>query len=93
MPLYRKLPQRGFNRSRFQTDIAVLNVAKLEELSAEIVNLNTLKQAGLVRRNAKFVKLLGNGEISKPLQVEVHYASSSAGRKIESAGGSIKLIS
>lgn len=91
MPLYRKLPQRGFNRARFQTDIAVVNLSKLNDLSSDKVNLETLKAAGLIRSNAKFVKILGSGDISKAIQVEVNFASASAAKKIEAAGGSVTL--
>ena len=91
MPLYRKLPQRGFNRARFQTDIAVVNLSKLTDLNSDKVNLETLKAAGLIRSNAKFVKILGSGDISKALQVEVNFASASATKKIEAAGGSVTL--
>lgn len=91
MPLYRKLPQRGFNRTRFQTDIAVVNVGQLEKIGSDQVNLETLKEAGLIRSNVSLVKLLGSGEITKALKVEVNYASASAGKKIEAAGGSISL--
>ena len=91
MPLYRKLPQRGFNRSRFQTTIAVVNIGQLEKLSSEEINLDSLKQAGLVRSNATTVKLLGSGEVSKPVKVTVNYASMSAGKKIEAAGGTLTL--
>ncbi len=91
MPLYRKLPQRGFNRARFQTDIAVVNLSKLNDLNSDKVNLETLKAAGLIRSNAKFVKILGSGDISKAIQVEVNFASASAAKKIEAAGGSVTL--
>ena len=91
MPLYRKLPQRGFNRARFQTDIAVVNLSKLNDLNSDKVNLETLKAVGLIRSNAKFVKILGSGDISKALQVEVNFASASAAKKIEAAGGSVTL--
>lgn len=91
MPLYRKLPQRGFNRTRFQVDIAIVNVGQLEKVSSEEINLQTLKDAGLIRSNATSVKLLGSGEVAKALKVKVNFASSSAGKKIESAGGTITL--
>ena len=93
MPLYRKLPQRGFNRSRFQSAIAVVNLGNLENLPTQAVNLESLKSAGLIRKNAKSVKLLGSGEISKSFQVEVNYVSATAAKKIEAAGGSIILPS
>jgi len=91
MPLYRKLPQRGFNRSRFQTQIAVVNVGNLANLPSEKINIDTLVDAGLVRPNAKSVKLLGMGEVSKSFEVEVNFASASAIKKIEASGGTVKL--
>jgi len=91
MPLYRKLPQRGFNRSRFQTDIAVVNISKLDDLETDKINLQTLKVAGLIRSNAKFIKLLGSGNVTKPIHAEVNFASASAAKKIEAAGGSVTL--
>lgn len=91
MPLYRKLPQRGFNRSRFQETVSVVNIDNLSQLSGDKVTLQTLKDAGLIRKNSRLVKLLGNGEVSKPLQVEVHFVSASAQKKIQAAGGTVVL--
>jgi len=90
MPLYRKLPQRGFNRARFQSTIAIVNVGDLEILTSDKVNLETLTDAGLIRSNSKSVKLLGTGDTSKSFEVEVNFASASAIKKIEAAGGSVK---
>ena len=91
MPLYRKLPQRGFNRARFQSTIAIINVGDLEILPSDKVNLESLSSAGLIRANSKSVKLLGTGDITKSFEVEVNFASASAVKKIEAAGGSIKI--
>jgi len=91
MPLYRKLPQRGFNRARFQSTIAIVNVGDLEILPSDKVNLESLSSAGLIRANSKSVKLLGTGDITKSFEVEVNFASASAVKKIEAAGGSIKI--
>tara|TARA_B100002019_G_C21266181_1_gene599568 strand:- start:1808 stop:2242 length:435 start_codon:yes stop_codon:yes gene_type:complete len=91
MPLYRKLPQRGFNRSRFQSDIEIVNVGQLDKLSSNEVDLQTLKEAGIIRSNAKSVKLLGSGEVTKSLQVKVNFSSASASKKIEAAGGTITI--
>ncbi len=91
MPLFRKLPQRGFNRSRFQTDVAIVNVSQLEKLETDQVNIQTLKDAGLIRSNVGTIKLLGFGEVAKAFHVQVNFASASAGKKIEAAGGSITL--
>ena len=88
MPLFRKLPQRGFNRSRFQTPCSVVNLTDLSKVEGDKINLETLKQAGLVRPNSKNVKLLGTGEVDKAYSVFVTLASKSAKQKIEAAGGS-----
>jgi len=91
MPLYRKLPQRGFNRTRFQKQIDVINIGDLSKLKSDDVNLQTLKEVGLIRQNSKLVKLLGEGEITKALKVEVNFVSTSASKKVEAAGGTISL--
>jgi len=90
MPLYRKLPQRGFNRTRFQKDIAVVNVGELKKLTTSEVTLESLKKSGLVRSNAKIVKILGTGEIETSYTINVDYVSASACKKIEAVGGSVK---
>jgi len=90
MPLYRKLPQRGFNRTRFQKDIAVVNVGELKKLTTSEVTLESLKKSGLVRSNAKIVKILGTGEIETSFTVNVDYVSASACKKIEAVGGTVK---
>ena len=88
MPLFRKLPQRGFNRTRFQKPCSVVNLADLAKLAGDKVDLESLKNAGLVRANSKRVKLLGSGEVDKVYQVNVTFVSKTAKEKIESAGGS-----
>ena len=88
MPLFRKLPQRGFNRTRFQIPCAVVNLGDLAKLSGDKVDLESLKEAGLIRANSKRVKLLGTGEADKAYQVNVTFVPKAAKEKIESAGGS-----
>jgi large subunit ribosomal protein L15 len=87
MPLFRKLPQRGFNRTRFQKPCSVVNLGDLAKLAGDKVDLESLKEAGLVRSNSKRVKLLGMGETGKAYQVNVTFVSKSAKEKIEAAGG------
>jgi len=89
MPLFRKLPQRGFNRKRFQTSCAVVNLNDLAKLDSDKVDLESLKKAGLIRSNAKSVKLLATGDIDKAFKVSVNFISAAAKEKIESAGGNI----
>ena len=92
MPLFRKLPQRGFNRTRFQTTISTVNVGELDKVDGNKIDLDSLKAAGLIRSNSSIVKLLGNGEVKLSLEVHVHQASASAKSKIESAGGSVTIL-
>jgi len=90
MPLFRKLPQRGFNRTRFQTPCAVINLYDLDKISGDVVNLSTLKEAGLIRSNSTLAKLLGNGSVDRPYKVKLAACSKSAREKIEAAGGTVE---
>lgn len=89
MPLYRKLPHRGFNQFNFRTEIAVVNVGDLASLDAAIteVNAEVLATNGLIRKDEKAVKILGDGELSRALKVTAAKFSESAKAKIEKAGG------
>jgi len=89
MPLYRKLPHRGFNQFNFRTEIAVLNVGALEGLDASVkeVTAETLAAAGLIRGGEKAVKILGDGELTRAIKVTAAKFSESAKAKIEKAGG------
>ena len=90
MPLYRKLPHRGFNNSEFRTSYAVVNVGDLAKLDAKIteVNAEVLAKAGIIRANVKLLKVLGDGEISRALKVTAQKFTGSAKAKLEKAGGS-----
>ncbi len=92
LPLYRKLPKRGFN-NKFATKYATVNVAVLNEKfeDGETVNLETLKAKGLVKKALDGLKVLGNGEISKKLTVEAKVFSATAKEKIEAAGGKAEV--
>ncbi len=89
MPLYRRLPHRGFNSANFRTEPAVLNVGDLARLDDSVteVNAEVLAQAGIIRAGETFVKVLGDGEISRALKVTASKFSASAKAKIEAAGG------
>lgn len=88
MPLYRKLPHRGFNNFEFRTDYAVVNLGDLEKLEdVTDVDRKVLVERGLVRSNAARIKILGQGEIKKALNVTADKFSASARQKIEAAGG------
>lgn len=87
MPLYRKLPHRGFNNFKFRVEYATVNVGDLEELGLEEITRDDLVVAGLVRASAPLVKILGNGELTKKVVVKADKFSETAVKKIEAAGG------
>tara|TARA_B100001248_G_scaffold257208_1_gene239361 strand:+ start:3458 stop:3910 length:453 start_codon:yes stop_codon:yes gene_type:complete len=98
MPLYRRLPKRGF-KSQFKKDIAVLNLDKIQNFidkkDNEIkgsLDLNTLKEKKLIGKKYLKLKILGNGEIKKGLEISAHYVSKQALNKIEKAGGKFNLL-
>ena len=98
MPLYRRLPKRGF-KSQFKKDIAVLNLDKIQNFidkkDNEIkgsLDLNSLKEKKLIGKKYLKLKILGNGEIKKGLEISAHYVSKQALNKIEKAGGKFNLL-
>ncbi|MSU22459.1 MAG: 50S ribosomal protein L15 [Opitutus sp.] len=89
MPLYRKLPHRGFNNYEHRTEIAVLNVGDFAALDASVkeINATSLAASGLIRKGETIVKILGDGELTRALKVTAAKFSESAKAKIEKAGG------
>jgi large subunit ribosomal protein L15 len=89
MPLYRKLPRRGFNNYEFRTEIAVVNLRDLGGLDASVKEIDAagLAKAGLIRSGETAVKVLGDGEITRALKITAARFSGSAKAKIEKAGG------
>jgi len=88
MPLHRRLPKRGFTNI-FKKEYDVLNLSDLDQFEAgSTVDREALNKAGLVRKSAKGVKVLGDGEITKKLTVHADKFSKTAKEKIEAAGGS-----
>ncbi|MCF0145735.1 MAG: 50S ribosomal protein L15, partial [Eubacterium sp.] len=92
MPLYRRLPKRGFT-CRNSKQIVAINVSDLDrfEDGAE-VNIAALVESGIISNPRDGVKILGNGEITKKLNIKVTAVSASAKEKIEAAGGTIEVI-
>lgn len=93
MPLFRRVPKRGFN-NRFALKIAAVNVEDLElnfEAGAE-VNAETLRARNLAKYQYDQLKILGNGELTKALNVSAHRFSQTAKEKIEKAGGTVTII-
>ena len=97
MPLYRRLPKRGFNPIK-QEMIAILNLDKIQSYiekktinTNEILNSSSLKKLRLINKNSKKLKILGSGEIKDKINIEADLASKSALEKLEKIGGSIQL--
>ena len=93
MPLQRRLPKRGFNNI-FRTEMAIVNVAALDKAfeAGETVTVDALVKKGLVKKVLDGVKVLGNGELTKKLNVKVNAFSASAKEKIEALGGTCEVI-
>jgi large subunit ribosomal protein L15 len=91
MPLYRKLPHRGFNNYEFRTEIAIVNVGDLARLDPAVTEVDAvaLAAAGLIRSGETMVKVLGDGELTRALKVSAAKFSAAAKTKIEAAGGSV----
>lgn len=92
MPLYRKLPHRGFNNKNFRTDYAVVNLSDLARLDVTTIDRQVLVGNGLIRSNAGLIKVLGDGEVSKALTISADKFSASAKAKIEAAGGKATVV-
>lgn len=93
MPIYRRLPKRGFNNAAFKTVYGVVNLDTLEKnfSAGDSVTEDSLRKAGLVKGRFDGVKILGRGEITKALHILVDEVSASAREKIEKAGGTVEI--
>jgi len=97
MPLYKRLPKRGFNPIN-KNKVAVLNLDKMQSLienkrinSTNQINLETLKKAKIVSKTYNKIKILGSGEIKEKVDLNIDYISKSAVEKLKKAGGTISL--
>ena len=89
MPLHRRVPKRGFSNFLFKKEFQVVNISDLELLNVDTVDSNILKDNGLVKYSMRPIKILGNGDLTKKLNVTANSFSLSAKEKIEKAGGSV----
>jgi large subunit ribosomal protein L15 len=93
MPLYRRWPKRGFSHATWDKQYAVVNVGDLEQFDANsTVDLAALKAKRLVVGSFDGVRILGDGELKKPLTVKANHFSKSAGEKIAQAGGKAEVL-
>lgn len=94
MPLFRRMPKRGFSHARFDRVYLIVNVGMLERAfnDGDTVDPESLRKKGLAKGRADGVRILGKGELNKKLKVRAHHFSKSAQEKIEAKGGSIEVI-
>src|SRR4030042_1395732 len=89
MPLFRRLPKRGFSNRRFERSCQIVNVSQLERFEdGAVIGIEQLSDAGLINKKTIKVKVLGKGDLTKKLQVNAHKFSKAAEQKITASGGS-----
>jgi len=94
MPLFRRLPKRGFTNARFKVEYEVVNLADLKAFDeGATVDLEALKAKGLIPRKSRRVKILAKGEIDRSLKVVAHKFSAAASAAITAAGGTVEELS
>ena len=98
MPLYRRLPKRGF-KSLKNKNIAIINLSELQNLlnnkrisTKDEFNLKSFKEKNIINKKYNFLKILGSGEIKDKIKISTNFISKSAKDKIEKAGGSINIL-
>ncbi|MFV0250265.1 MAG: 50S ribosomal protein L15 [Bacilli bacterium] len=93
LPLYRRLPKRGFSNARFKVEYAVINLSDLNSFENEaVISPELLKEMGIVKNQLDGVKVLGNGTLEKKLTVKAHKFSKVAKDEIEKLGGKAEVI-
>ena len=99
MPLYRRLPKRGFNSITSKKDIAIINLSRIQEIITKQknmlnnkINLINLQKSKLINKKHTKLKLLGSGDLKQKFDIEVNSISKSAKEKIEKLGGKVTLI-
>ena len=99
MPLYRRLPKRGFNSLKNKKNIAIVNLSRIQEIiekektiASNKINISNLQKSKLISKKYGKLKLLGSGDLKQKLDIEVNAISKSAKEKIEKLGGKVTLI-
>ena len=94
MPIYRRVPKRGFSNTIFKKEYTVISLSFLNDNfeDGEVVSLETLFNKCLIKKGRDGVKVLGNGELNKKLTVKVHKISKSAEAAVEAKGGTVELV-
>ena len=99
MPLYRRLPKRGFKSFSNKNDVAIINLSRIQEIIKKNkntingkINLSNLQKSKLINKKYNKLKLLGSGELNEKFNIEVNSVSKSAKAKIEKIGGTVTLV-
>ena len=93
LPLFRRLPKRGFSNAKFKTEYAVINLSDLNKFEdGAVVTPELLKEMGLVKQQLDGIKVLGNGKLEKKLVVKAHNFSNVAQEQIEKLGGKAEVL-
>ncbi|GAB5046889.1 50S ribosomal protein L15 [Thermodesulfovibrio sp. TK110] len=94
MPLQRRVPKRGFSNAPFRREYAIVNLRDLNKIidEVDVITPEILLQKGVLKRLKDGLKILGNGEIKKPVTIKAHAISKTALQKIESIGGKVEVI-
>ena len=98
MPLYRRLPKRGFNPLK-KEKIAIINLGKIQDLidnqklsSTEKINIETFKKLNIINKKFNKIKILASGEIKKKIDLNAHFVSKKAEEKLKKIGGTVDLV-
>jgi large subunit ribosomal protein L15 len=91
MPLHRRLPKRGFTNI-FKKQYALINIGRLEKMEGDTFSVDSLMASGIIKKLGEGLKVLGTGELTRPITVQAHLFSASAKQKIEAAGGKAEVI-
>lgn len=93
LPLFRRLPKRGFSNKMFKKEYAVINISDLNRFNdGDVVTPELLKELGIIKKQLSGIKVLGNGTLEKKVTVKAHKFSDSAKSKIEASGGKVEVI-
>jgi len=90
-PLIRRMPKRGFS-GNFAKEYQLVNLKDLSRVTEQAITLELLEQKGLIKNKEKLVKILGSGEIKRPVNIQAHAASKKALQAIQEAGGKVEIV-
>jgi ribosomal protein L15, bacterial/organelle len=91
MPLHRRVPKRGFSNFLFKKEYQIVNISDLDKIESELIDPSVMRENGLVKYALRPIKVLGNGELNKKVNVTASAFSSSAAKKIEKKGGTVTV--